>query len=152
MYSKKEESFLREEFWTTFGKYISPVPSAEGCKINWVNYKTGIRFIKLKMEVKGESAYIGFEISHNKIIVQDSFFDHFKLLQVEFEKILMEKWAWEKNIEIENNKISRIYFLLNAVDIYNKDDWPQIISFLKKRILLLDIFWCQHKEIFELIE
>ena len=79
MYSKKEESFLREQFWTTFGQYISPVPSAEGVKINWINYKSGIRFIHVKMEVQNGLAYIGIEISHKDLRIQGIFFDHFKL-------------------------------------------------------------------------
>lgn len=152
MYSKKEESFLREQFWTTFGQYISPVPSAEGVKINWINYKSGIRFIHVKMEVQNGLAYIGIEISHKDLMIQRVFFDHFKLLQVEFEETVSEKWIWEQRIKINDKEISRIYILLKQVNIYKKDDWPQIISFLKKRILLFDIFWCRHKEIFKMLD
>ena len=149
MYSKKEESFLREEFWTTFGQYMSPIPSAEGCKINWVNYKTGVRFMNIRMEVQNVQAYIGIEFSQKDLEKQRVHVDHFRILQVEFEHIVSEKWAWEQCNNDANKNISRIGVLLNAVDIYNKSDWPQIISFFKKRIVLFDIFWCKHKEIFE---
>ncbi len=151
MYSKKEESILREQFWTTFGQYISPIPSAEGIKINWINYKTGIRFINVKMEVQKGFAYIGIEISHDELMAQAFFFEHFKLLQAEFEKTVSEKWKWERNSIIKGKEISRIYLLLNDVDIYKMADWPLIISFLKKRILLFDLFWCEHKAVFEML-
>jgi len=40
MFKRQEASRLREEFWTTFGRYMRPVLSTEGIKINWINYKT----------------------------------------------------------------------------------------------------------------
>jgi hypothetical protein len=151
MYSKQEESLLREHFWTTFGQYMSPVLSAESLKINWVNYKTGIRFMHVKMEVQNGLAYIGIEFSHNDLKMQGVLFDHFKLLQVEFEKTVSEKWIWEQRIKVTNKEISRIYILLKQVNIYKKEDWPQIISFLKNRIILLDVFWCKYREIFTIL-
>ncbi len=151
MYSKQEESLLREQFWATFGQYMSPVPSADGLKINWINYKTGIRFLHLKTEVRNELAYIGIEISHNDLIMQRVFFDHFKLFRDDFEKIVSEKWIWEQSIENNNKAISRICIFLDQVNIYHKCDWPEIITFLKKRIILFDIFWCKYKDIFSML-
>lgn len=45
MYSKAEKSKIRKDFWTAFGQYMKPVPSAEGTKVNWPNYKTGVKQI-----------------------------------------------------------------------------------------------------------
>lgn len=50
MYTREQISQLRQEFWTTFGQYMSPVLSAEGGKINWLNYKTGIKHLHFKMD------------------------------------------------------------------------------------------------------
>ncbi len=47
MFSKQEASQLRKDFWTAFGLYMRPIPSAEGDKINWINYKTGEKDIFL---------------------------------------------------------------------------------------------------------
>ena len=44
MYSKQELSRIREEFWTSFGRYMQPILSADGEKVNWVNYKTGMTY------------------------------------------------------------------------------------------------------------
>lgn len=151
MNSKQEESLLRGQFWTIFGKYMSPVPSADGFKINWINYKTGIRFLNIKMEVQNGLAYIGIEFSHNDLNIQKVFFDHFKLLQVEFEETVFEKWIWEKSIENNNKEICRVYIILEQVNIFHKSDWPEIISFLKKRLISFDIFWCKNREIFKML-
>ncbi|RZK28608.1 MAG: DUF4268 domain-containing protein, partial [Hymenobacter sp.] len=45
MYSKAEATQLRQAFWTTFGQYMAPVPSAEGWPTNWINYKTGLKHV-----------------------------------------------------------------------------------------------------------
>ena len=59
MYSKKEISLTRQEFWTAFGQYMAPIPSAGGEKINWINYKTGVKHIYFKMEADQKFASIG---------------------------------------------------------------------------------------------
>ena len=58
MYSKEEASKLRQQFWITFGKYLKPIPSAEGLTINWVNYKTGVKNIFFKMDAGQKEATI----------------------------------------------------------------------------------------------
>ena len=49
MFSKQHASQLRKEFWTVFGQYMSPINSYEGEKINWINYKTGVKGLQFKM-------------------------------------------------------------------------------------------------------
>jgi hypothetical protein len=64
MYSKEQISKLKTQFWTNFGQYMKPVPSASGQPVNWINYKTGIRNIHFKMDADNTSAVIAVEISH----------------------------------------------------------------------------------------
>ena len=151
MYSKQEESFLRKQFWTSFGQYLAPMLSAGGSKINWINYKTGIRFINFKMDATKDQAYIGIEISHNNIATQASYFNHFITLRQDIENAVAEKWLWEEAVEKSGKNINRISKTLNNVNIYRQTDWPQIISFLKTRIISLDHFWNDHNDIFEMI-
>jgi hypothetical protein len=51
MFSKQETAQLRKEFWTVFGQYMSPILSAAGEKISWINYKTGVKGVQFKMEL-----------------------------------------------------------------------------------------------------
>jgi len=55
---------------------------------------------------------------------------------------LNEEWQWALHDKDENGKIiSRIYKQISGVSIYNRNDWPQLISFFKPRIITLDEFW-----------
>jgi hypothetical protein len=77
MYSKQEAAQLRQEFWTAFGQYMSPVLSAEGEKVNWVNYKTGEKDIRFRMSADNKTAEIAIELTHKDAGIQQLYFDQF---------------------------------------------------------------------------
>lgn len=152
MYSREQSAVIRQNFWTRFGKYMSPIPSASGEKVNWVNYKTGIPQLYFRMNASKEEAYIGIEIQQRNPVQSATVLHQFALLRPILEAELEETWIWEQSFLNETGQtISRIYTTLNGVNIFNETDWPAIISFLKPRMLALDKFWAEHKMIFEII-
>jgi Domain of unknown function (DUF4268) len=61
--------------------------------------------------------------------------------------IVDEEWIWELLIPDPQGKLySRIYIQLTGVSIFDHNDWPEIISFLKRRIISLDQFWTEVKD------
>lgn len=150
MYTKNEVSKTKQEFWTAFGLYMKPVPSYEGRRIQWQNYKTGIKGIYFRMKAERDFASIGIEIVHSDVDIQELFFDQFK----QFEKILNsaigEVWDWQLHVAGDDGQIiSKIEKRLNQVNVMNKAQWGDIISFLKPRIIALDDFWSNMKYGFE---
>src|SRR5580698_4166034 len=141
MYSKDEASQIRQAFWTTFGQYISPQLSADGLKVNWVNYKTGIKNLFFKMDADKRLATIEILMAHPDAGIQELFFEQFVELKKALNSYLNEDWEWVLHRRDENGKtISRIYKQIDGVSIYNRNDWPQLISFFKPRIIALDEF------------
>ena len=61
MYKSHEAAKLTKEFWTTFGTYMAPVLSAEGEKINWINYKTGVNDIRFNLQAGKNNAFVAME-------------------------------------------------------------------------------------------
>jgi len=150
MYSRSEASQLKQQFWTTFGQYMSPVPSAEGEKINWVNYKSGEKNIFFKMAADNNSASIAIELTHPDIFLQQLVFEQFEQMKNILHAVLQENWIWRfKNFDENGKLVSRIYTEIKEVSIYKKDDWPELIRFFKDRIIALDEFWSSAKYIFE---
>ena len=153
MYSKDEVSQLKQAFWTTFGQYISPQLSAEGLKVNWVNYKTGIKYLYFRMEAGKRSASISIEIAHPDAGIQELFFEQFLELKNILHSTLNEDWEWQLHEMREDGKtISRIVRKLYNVSIFNKNDWPALISFFKPRIIALDEFWSDAKYVFDTLK
>ncbi len=150
MYKKQESSQLKKEFWTSFGQYMAPVASAEGEKINWINYKTGIREIFFRMDAGKDFASISIELSHVDTEQQKKVFDLLRLFSEQLEDIVGEKWNWQLYKKDEHEKIhSVISATMHGVNIYDRNTWPSIISFLKPRIIALDLFWYNTKDFIE---
>ena len=150
MYSRSEASKIRTEFWITFGQYMKPVPNAQGRRINWPNYRTGVKDIYFRMKAERDFASIGIELGHADEEMQELFFDQMDQMR----KILLasvgEEWDWKLHAKNEMGQtVTRIEKVLPGVNVMEPEDWPKIISFLKPRIIALDEFWDQVKPGFE---
>lgn len=150
MYSRAEASQMRHAFWTTFGQYMAPQPSADGEKVNWVNYKTGEKHIAFKMDVDIKKATIAIEITHPDNDVQQLYFEQFEQLKKRLHRHVQEEWMWQLHAMDETGRpVSRIYTKQDGINIMKQEDWPQLISFFKPRIIALDAFWSNIKYAFE---
>lgn len=149
MFSREESSRIRQEFWTAFGKYMRPIPSAEGVKVNWVNYHTGIKDVYFRMEAGSKSAAASISIEHNDPGIRELYFEQFLEFQSMLHGIMEEEWEWQLHSADSGRVTSRIYTELQGASVFNRDDWPALISFFKPRIIKLDAFWSDAKYSFD---
>jgi hypothetical protein len=150
MYSRAELSKIRTDFWIAFGQYMKPVPNAQGRKINWPNYRTGIKDIYFRMKAEREFASIGIELGHSDVELQELFFDQFKAMKNLLKGSIGEEWDWKLHEQNElGQTVTKIEIILPGVNVLDREDWPKIISFLKPRIIALDEFWDNVKPGFE---
>lgn len=150
MYTRQEVSAIRQQFWTTLGQYLSPIPSATGSKVNWINYKTGLKNVHFKMDVGKDEAIIRIEIRGEEL-KRELIYNLFVSLQTQFDSFFTDEFTWQKETFDEHNKpLGCIYRVSKNLNVFKKQDWPDLISFLKKNITALDAFWAEHKEIFEM--
>lgn len=150
MFNRQEASRIREEFWTTFGRYMSPVPSAEGMKINWINYRTTFKDVYFRMEANQKSAVISITIEDPDAGIRELYFQQFQELKTVLHATLEEEWEWHAHRRIAEDKIiSSIDKELPGISVFNKEQWPELISFFKPRIMALDRFWEDARYSFE---
>ncbi len=150
MFKRQEASHRREEFWTTFGRYMSPVPSAVGMRINWINYRTSVKDIYFRMDVNQKSARISIALEHHDPGIRMLYFEQFQEMKTLLHATLEEEWEWQLHARVKEDKtISSIYKELAGVSVFNKEQWPELISFFKPRIMALDRFWEDAKYSFE---
>ena len=132
---------------------MTPIVNAEGLKTNWVNYKTGLKHVYFKMQADKKAASIAIEISHPDAGVQELFFEQFKELKNILNGYLPEPWDWQLHQTDEYGKtISIIGTQITCVSIFNRADWPALISFFKPRIIALDEFWSDAKYAFDALK
>lgn len=128
---------------------MQPILSSEGERVNWINYKTGAKHIYFRMDA-AKGASIAIEITHTDPELQQEYFQRFVQLQTLFNETVGAEWNWESDVKDENGRsISSIYTEISNVNIFNKADWPALISFFKPRIIALDEFWNQVKHGFD---
>jgi hypothetical protein len=150
MFTREQASLIKQEFWTTLGKYMRPVLSVEGKKINWINYHTGVKNIHFRMDADQYSAIVYISIQHADPEIQELYFEQFLELKDLFHNEMQDAWEWQLHVAGDNGKvITRIYKELTGVSIFNRDDWPELISFFKQRIICLDRFWENARNSFE---
>lgn len=150
MYSKKQVADTHEKFWTAFGQYMQPIPSASGEKVHWVNYKTGVRHVRFKAEAGRDQATVGIYIDFAEDDARMKMFQRFVLLKEPFEEMVGTDWHWSASLKANDNRVfSCICSHLVDFDVMKESDWPAIIAFLKKQLITLDAFWVGYKEVFE---
>jgi hypothetical protein len=152
MYSKQEAATLKREFWTILGKYLAPIPSSEEEKVNWMNYKTGEKDIYFRMNADTKKASISIELTHKDPGIQEIYYRHF----ISLKSILEEfagKWNWEP-LKLNSNEqlVSKIYIDKTGLNILNRKDWPELITFFKANMITLDKFWNSVKYSFEALK
>ena len=142
MYTKEEASALRHEFWTKFGGIMVHRRSSEGLRVNWVNYKTGIRHLFFRTQADQRQAYIGIELHHPDDTIRELYWEQLEELRTYLHSLLGEEWTWEPiHFNDMGWPISRAYNTLSGVNIFQKETWPEIMQFFQPRLLALDEFW-----------
>lgn len=150
MYSRTEASRLKHEFWISFGKYISLHNNSIGQRINWVNYHTGHKYLYFRMEADKNRASISISITHPDDLSRQLYYDKFNSFRSIIHGVFNEEWIWQSEAADEHGKIiSAIHTEIKGVNVYDKNTWPNIISFLKPRMIALDEVWNDIKDAFE---
>ncbi len=151
MYDKEYSSAIHQKFWTSFGRYMQPVPNALGEKINWINYKTGVKAISIKIDVSNTTATICFEILNLNASINNKYLSLFNKHQTTFEAITHNQFCIYHNIINNQQKpVLAAIATLSNINIYNQADWPVIITFLKHNLIQLDNYWQSYKIAYEL--
>lgn len=150
MYTREQASQIRQAFWTAFGRYMAPQPSAEGLKINWINYKTGLKHVYFRMQAEKDHAAVAIEMVHPDPDLQQLFFAQFEELKTLLQLHTEADWAWAlHDTDTHGKTVSSISQTLSGVNVFREDDWSAIISFLKPRIIALDAFWSEAQYAFD---
>lgn len=153
MYTREEAAAIKEQFWRTFGQYMAVVPSAEGLRVNWINYKTGIKQLHFKTDATSKKATVSIEMTHADAGMRALMFEQWKQLQTLLMAHLEEEWEWEEDVENDYGRVvSRISYTITGVNIFKKEEWSKLISFFKPRLIALDAFWADAQYGFELFK
>ena len=120
-----------------------PVLSADDEPQNWINYKTGVKHIHIRMDTPNRGASIGIVLTDPDPVARLQVYEQLQQLHVILnETTVFEDWSWEPiTYNQTGQEISRVYVSIERASVLNKADWPELISFYKTRLIALDQFW-----------
>ncbi|QCK15138.1 DUF4268 domain-containing protein [Mangrovivirga cuniculi] len=138
MYSKEAASAKRREFWTKLGQFMRPVPSAEGDKVNWINYKTEVKGVRFKLDAVDKKAWCGIAIDHKDPDINSLLLEQLKELRLMLESETGKEWIFnDKGDYLYGIPLPGYYQVLEGVKVMNENDWPDLISFSNKILSIL---------------
>lgn len=151
MYTKEEAAKLRSTFWTNFGKYMQPVPSAGGGRVHWVNYKTGIKKIRFALDVENKQASVSVVLLETQPALKDKMYEVLLQMKEDMNKRSTIEWLSDKAFWKNDTCLMRIFAFLPGVNIYHMNHWPQMITFFKMAMIDLDEAWIHYQPVLEMM-
>ena len=139
MWSKEEAKDMRLAFWSNFKRYCGKNKIYR----KWVLTGVKIKFTQLKFYVDTNSAFVLFQIDHKNDLIRYEVYERFQAYRKLWALECGEDLLWEEDFtEIEERRISAIYFKLPGVNVYRKDDWEKIYEFFATKMPLLEeVYW-----------
>lgn len=111
----------------------------------------GIKHLFFRTQAERKRAYTGIQIVHPDEHIRLMLYEQFAQLKTILHHTLQEEWIWEEHAtDTFGKSFSHIYISRDNLSIFRKEDWPELISFFKPRIMALDIFWNEVKDSFEI--
>ena len=84
------------------------------------------------MDADAKGATIAIELTHADADTRMAYYRQLEQLTHVLNETLGETWQWQADAADEYGKpTGRISITLTGINIYNNDDWPQIISFFE---------------------
>lgn len=153
MYGKEEAYELRKLFWTSFGKFMKKNRSADYSKVNWMNYKTGVKDLYFRLEADKRTARICVDLQMNDEDIREIYYSQFKEVKTVFQDMTSAEWHWQEEYTNEYNvTLSRVSIEIDKVNMYDKNTWQTIFDFYKKYLIGMDEFWVEFKDLFKQLE
>ena len=123
--------------------------SKSGLKIKWINYRTGISQLYIRLETDKKNARVCIDLQHKDEGIRALFFEQFLELKKVFTQNTTLNWVWEQHfINANGDEFSRIYTEIDHVNLFDKSTWKEAFNFYKKAMLDFDEFWVDYKDLF----
>ena len=147
MYKKEELKFLNTQFWDEFKTFMAKHKSNSGKRINWLNYKTNIDSIYLRLETDKNSVRVCFDIQHKDAEIRSIIWEQMN----ELKKVLTDEMGsgnWnDKAFNTTLPEFCRISWELNDVHYLNSNDKEKIFLFFEDKLISFDRFYDTYQDI-----
>lgn len=149
MLKKEELRQLRLDFWDDFEVATRKKRTANNRKINWAQYKSGIKDIYFRLDFDTKEAFLAIDLQMRDAGIRDLVWDQFMETENLMKTHVGAELEFHPNFALSDDlEIHRMKWTLNEVNIANKKDYPKVVDFLSEKIQGLDRFWFEFSDLF----
>ena len=131
----KERHIVRRKFWTAYLKEINKVTSlyqnVSPSKDHWINAGSGMSGVTFCSVVTGDYIRIELAISGKTQEENKAIFDELARQKENIEAAFGGPLEWER---LTDKKMSRVKYELSGVNVFNEQDWHQMIDFMMQYV------------------
>ena len=147
MYSKEESKIIRKEYWDKFKAWSGRKRIKKGKKSKWLMNETGIKQVKLKFHFDEDIALVAIEIDTRNLDKRFELWNKLESLKSRIEEEIPFPLTWDIEYKLSEGKtVSRIYTLINDVNIYNKECWKEVNDFFYQKMTSLEDFFIHYRD------
>lgn len=150
MFSKEENKQIKVDFYTQLGKKMKMNIPLSGEKVKWMNFRTGIKDIYIKVEITKRQAFALIEFKHQEDSIRELFYDQLEEFKVILNSTMPSEGVWFREFFNDyGDPYSKVEWVLEDVSIFKKETWETAHNFLSEHLIALDEFWADVKPVFK---
>lgn|GEM_PF-6801539 len=150
MINKEEKARLKASFLRNLEFETSLHRNAHRKNLNWLQYRTGLKDIYLRLEIFQDQATLCFDFQHRNAEIRGLMFEQLSEMQNLLNSMSPQPWDREGEVPhpVTGLPIARISHTPQGLSIYNEADHPAIIRELTSFYRAFDKFWFDAKDVF----
>ena len=148
MLSKEALKNLNTEFWFGFKKRMQKHKSCSGKKTNWLNYKTNLSHIFVRMETDKHEIRFCFDFQLKDNEIREIVWEQMYELKTVLESEMGEEAVWYENYPSDHvHYLNRIFWQKEGLNYLNQEDTEEIYAYFEHKLLCFDSFYDTYQEI-----
>ncbi|MBR8535004.1 DUF4268 domain-containing protein [Carboxylicivirga sediminis] len=147
MFSKEEAKQIRQLFWHKLENRTRRIPGQKGKKIKWLFDDTGIKGVDLRFDINRERAIVALEINHRSEERRLKLYEKLEACKSIFESTYGGTLEWDYlYTKDEGRDVCRVYEELAPADLYQQEQWPDVMKFMIDRMIRLEKAFLEVKD------
>ena len=150
MITKEEKARLKAQFIQSLENETSLYRNAHRKNMNWLQYRTGLKDIYLRLEIFESSATLCFDFQHRNEGIRKLMFEQITEMRALLNSMSPGPWDWEGEVPhpVTGMKITRISRTPPNLSLYEEKDHPAMVKELTAFYRAFDKFWFDAKDVF----
>lgn len=147
MFSKEEAKEIRQLFWHKLENRTRRLPGQKGKKIKWIFDETSIKGLDLRFDINRERAIVAIEVNHRSEERRLKLYEKLEACKGIIENTFGAPLTWDYlYTKTEGLEVCRVYEEMKPADLYQQEQWPEVMKFMIDRMLRMEKAFLEVKD------